>query len=1088
MTSLRLFLFILLAAGLFAACRKSPSTLFTRLDHNESGVTFINRLTDDNPSFSILNYPYFYNGGGVAVGDLNNDSLPDLFFTGNMVKSGLFLNHGNLRFEDITGQSGITTTGWCSGVTLVDLNEDGWLDIYVCRSGLPNASDRTNLLYINNHNLTFTEAGAKYGLDDPGYSTQASFFDYDLDGDLDMFLINQSDPKFSRGYLDYIKTRTQKSDPPLGNKLYRNDGGHFTNVTAMAGIGSNVFTFSLGLSTTDINGDGWPDIYVANDFEEQDYLYINNGDGTFSDRMAEKEDHNSLFSMGVDIADYNNDQLPDIVVLDMLPEGNVEQKMHMGADNYTRYSYQFDNGMFYQYMRNVLQKNNGDGTFSEIGQLAGVSNTDWSWSPLLADYDNDGRKDLFVTNGYKHDNTNMEFMVYAADQSQHIQQGGKAPSIREYISHMPGISLPNYIFRNTGNDHFENKIKEWGLDQSTFSHGAAYADLDHDGDLDLVTNNTDDYAGIYQNHASDKHENSFLNIRLKGDARNQTAIGAKVYAWAGGENFYLEQSPVRGYQSSVDHQLHLGLGAIKQLDSIRVIWPDQTSQLLTNVAVNKMMVLSLGDAKPYRHPTEMHKPLLEETNALDFSHQENLENDFTRQFLLPHFYSHNGPCMTKGDVNGDGLDDLFIGGASGQPGAVFIQGRDGKFILTHSPALASDAESEDVDAAFFDADGDHDLDLYVVSGGYEFDEGSPRLQDRLYKNDGKGNFARSDMALYKNASNKTCVRPVDIDLDGDIDLFVGGGVIPGKFPLASPSKIYFNDGTGNFAKIKAGTAPLGIVNDAIWIDLDKDGKKDLIVAGEWMPLKAFLTHGALFKDVTDQWFPFASNGWWNCLASGDFDNDGDMDLVAGNYGLNSQLRADEQHPMRLYYPDIDGNGSLDPIITRFVGNDSVPMVLRDDLIGQVPILKKKFNDYPSYARAGIADILTPDQLKNAPQLTTNLMKTIYLENTGTKFVIRELPLEAQFAPVYSIAAGDLNHDGNKDLVLTGNNTYNRIYVGRQDANHGIALLGDGRGHFRYITQAESGLRVRGDTRSSVITGDQMLFGVNNSKVTSYRIR
>jgi enediyne biosynthesis protein E4 len=1071
----------------FGACKKEKSsTLFTRLPASNTGVDFKNILKEGDPEFSILGYPYFYNGGGVAVGDLNNDGLPDLFFTGNMVPNRIYKNEGDLKFEDVTATSGISKyQGWCTGVTLSDVNEDGWLDIYVCRSGLATASERKNLLFINNHDLTFTERAATFGLDDAGYGTQASFFDFDKDGDLDLFLINQSSPEFSRGFLDYVTTHLKKADSTLANKLFRNDGGHFTNVSKQAGIGSNVFTFSLGLSTADINQDGWPDVYVANDFEETDYLYINNHDGTFTDSLRNKIGHTSLYAMGMDVADYNNDLLPDVVVLDMLPESNYAQKMHMGTENFNRYNYEFRNGMYYQYMANTLQKNNGDGTFSEIGQLAGISNTDWSWSPLLADFDNDGLKDLFVANGYLRDNTDMQFMGYAMDQSLHIQNGGKAVSVPEYISHMPGISLPNYVFKNEGNDHFENKIKEWGFEDNTFSHGAAYADLDNDGDLELITNNTGDDAGVYQNNNETFSRNAFLTINLKGTTKNPKGIGAKIYGYAAGAKYYLEQNPVRGYQSSSDFRLHLGLGQKRSLDSIRVVWPDNTSELRATIPAGQTITLNQANAKAYRAPALHVYKLLKEEKAIDFVHIENEVNDFTKQFLLPHFFSHNGPCLTQGDLNGDGTDDIFIGGAKGEAGAIFLQNKDHSFKKLATPALEKDAASEDVDAVFFDADGDHDLDLYVVSGGYEFEEHSRLFQDRLYLNNGKGVFTKSSGRLIADLSNKKCGRPVDFDNDGDLDLFVGGSVIPGKFPLATPSKIYFNDGHGNFSTIKPATAPLGMVNDALWIDLNKDGKKDLIVASEWMPLKAYLTEGALFKDVSNEWFPFASNGWWNCIASADFDKDGDLDLVVGNFGLNSQLKADVQHPMELYYSDLDGNGSIDPIIGHYIGNESVPLFMRDDLNGQVPKLKKKFNNYTDYAKAVMTDIIPADQLSKTPVLKTNTLTSIYLENTGKTFVRKDLPIEAQISPVHAIAITDINHDGNKDLVLAGNNSHNRIYLTRQDGNHGIVMLGDGKGNFTYLPQPKSGLNLKGDVRSVLVQDGRLIFGINNSAAKSY---
>jgi hypothetical protein len=1082
-------IFFLLGAGSVLSCRQEAPTLFTRLSARETGVDFNNRLTEDDPQFSILTYPYFYNGGGVAIGDLNNDGLPDIVFTGNMVKNKLFLNKGHFTFDDISSSSGIAAKGgWCTGASMVDINADGWLDIYICRSGLPQASARTNLLFINNHDLTFTEQAAVYGLDDPGYSTQASFFDYDKDGDLDVVLINQSDPKYSRGDLDYIQNRNKKGDPSLANKLYRNDDGHFTNVSEAAGIRSDIFTYSLGISTADINLDGWPDIYVTNDFEEPDYLYLNNQDGTFRDELSNRIDHASLFAMGIDVADYNNDLLPDVVVLDMLPEGNYAQKMHIGNDNYARYNYQFRKGMPFQYMRNTLQKNNGDGTFSEVGQLAGISNTDWSWSPLIADFDNDGNKDLFVTNGYRRDNTDMQFMTYAMDQTIKLQHGDKNASARDFIAHMPGIYLPNYIFRNAGDDHFENKIREWGFNQNTFSHGAAYADLDNDGDLDLVTNNTEGEAGVYRNNAEKMLRNNFVRIKLTGTAKNRNGLGATVRAYAGMDRFYLEQNPVRGYQSASDNVLVLGLGKHDRLDSLRITWSDFSSQLLTDVEVNKTIGVFAREATPYNNKPTPASPLLEETQAIDFVDHEKEENDFTRQFLLPHFFSHHGPCLAKGDIDGDGLDDIFIGGGTGTEGAVFKQEKNGSFKKLAEPALTADAASDDMDAAFFDADGDHDLDLYVVSGGYALAENSPQLQDRLYLNDGRGLLTKAEGRLPEYLANKKCVRPADLDGDGDTDLFVGGGVIPGRYPLASPSRIYFNDGRGNFATVKPANAALGMVNDAVWMDLDGDGKKDLIVAGEWMPLKAYLTRGALFTEVSKQWFPFASDGWWNCIAAADFDHDGDLDLVVGNYGTNSQLKADETHPLQLYYPDLDGNGSIDPIIMHYIGEESVPLVSRDDIIGQVPMLKKKFGDYTSYANAHIGDLMTPEQLSRAPVLTASRLTTVYLENTGKSFALRKLPVEAQVSPVYTITCLDVNRDGHLDIVLAGNNQYNRIYLGRYDANHGVVLLGDGKGNFSGLSPSVSGLKVRGDVRGTVTIGNQVIFGVNNAPVKSYRVR
>jgi enediyne biosynthesis protein E4 len=1089
---MRVILF-LITICVFTRCHKKEETLFTKLSGNETGITFRNLLKEDNPEFNIVLYPYFYNGGGVAIGDINNDSLPDIFFTGNMVKNRLFLNEGDFEFQDITVPSKTAEKeGWCTGTTMVDINEDGWLDIYICRSGLSNVQYRRNLLFINNHDLTFTESAATYGLDDPGYSTQASFFDYDKDGDLDMFLINQSSPEYSLSKIEYIQKRNTRGDATLENKLFRNDNGHFTNVSEAAGIKSNILSFSLGLSTCDINQDGWPDIYVANDFKEADYFYINNKNGTFTESLQQQIGHTSLYAMGLDVADYNNDLLPDMLVLDMLAEGNYAQKMHMGGDNYNTYNFLFNNGMFYQYMKNSLQKNNGDGTFSEIAQLAGVSNTDWSWSPLFADYDNDGLKDLFISNGYKRDNTSIEFVIYSMNESIRLQKGGDVVNAAEYISHMPSIVLPNYMYKNSGTDKFENKIKAWGLDYNTLSNGAAYADLDNDGDLDLITNDIDDYAGVYRNNSEQLLKNNFLKIKLKGTRQNSFGIGTKIYAYKNKSKFYLEQNPVRGYQSSSDHVLHLGLGDVEELDSIRIIWPDDNTQRLVNVKANQQLNVSYENATNERLPGRVKNTLLEESpNGIQFTHRENEVNDFTRQFLLPHFYSHNGPCMAQADINGDGMADVFMGGAKDQAGAIFIQTKDHNFKSIKNAAIEADAPSEDVSALFFDADNDKDFDLYVVSGGYEFEEGSPLLQDRLYLNNGKGQFTKSKIALPLNYTNKSCVASSDVDRDGDLDLFVGGKVVPGKYPLSERSEIYVNDGKGKFTQhtdVNKNFNKLGVVNSAVWTDVNKDGIEDLIIAAEWKPLKVFINENGKLTDQSQKYFSSIGSGWWNTILAHDFDKDGDNDLVVGNYGFNSQMKVDSNHPMKLYVQDIDGNGSIDPIITHYIGEVAYPLFPRDDVNGQVPILKKKFSDYGIYAKATINEILSPEQLQKSAVSTITTLATVYLENTPNGFVKKNLPMEAQYAPVHAFTYMDVNKDGHDDLIIAGNNSYNRIYFGRHDANHGMVMVNDGKGNFTYIPQSQSGLNVKGDVRSLMVVNGKLVFGLNNGKIENYRLK
>ena len=1091
---MRFFSACIICVLIISSCKNEKQKLFAKLSEEETGIDFRNLLQEDHPEFNITTYPYFYNGGGVAIGDINGDGLPDICFTGNMVKNRLFLNKGNFHFEDITEKSGIASKeGWCTGVTMADVNGDGKLDIYICRSGLSNPFYRTNLLFINNGDLTFTEKAHEYGLDDVGYSTQASFFDYDKDGDLDMMLINQSTPEYSKGRIEYLQMRDQPADSIYQNKLFRNDNGHFTDVSKEAGIKSNKLSFSLGLSTADLNMDGWPDIYISNDFKEPDYYYINNKDGTFTEQLNKSFSHTSLYGMGIDAADYNNDALPDLVQLDMLPEGNHAQKMHMGADGFDQYNPLFQHGMPYQYMKNSLQKNNGDGTFSEIGQLAGVSNTDWSWSSLFCDFDNDGRKDLFITNGYKRDNTDIQFIKYSMDQVAKLKSNNADLDVPDYISHMPSVTIDNYIYQNEGNDKFVNKIKEWGLDVKTLSNGAVYADLDNDGDMDLITSDIDGYAGVYRNNSETINKNNFLKIKLQGEAKNSLGFGAKVYVMTGGKIFYQEENPVRGYCSSVDPVLNFGLGKMTSIDSVWVVWNDNKKQLLKNVKTNQTIIFKQSEAtEMWTLNNILHKKYFSETPAaIDFIHIENDFNDFSVQGLLPNYLSRSGPCMAMADVNKDGKLDIFVGGAKGQPGQLFIQKSDGSFINKPQPAFLKDAMSEDVSATFFDANGDGYPDLYVGSGGYEFALHDPLLQDRLYINDGKGNLIKKENALPVMLTSTGCVAAADINGDGYMDLFVGGRCVPGMYPTSPESKILLNDGRGDFTDATATICPaiahVGMVTDAIWIDVNKDGVKDLIIVGEWMSPKVFLNQKGKLIDATSFYIKFAANGWWNKIYAADFDNDGDLDLVLCNQGLNNQFTTSEQKPMNLYYKDFDGNGSIDPFIFYFIGDTSYPAFSRDDIVQQVPSLNKKYLYYTDFANASISTMLTKEQLDNANQLQVNNLETIYLENTGSGFTQKQLPVEAQYSPVYAITSADVNNDGNKDLILAGNNTWTRIKFSRYDANHAMLFLGDGKGNFTYVPQWQSGFNVEGNVRSLEQVNNKFIFGINDGKVITYSL-
>lgn len=1085
----------------FSSCTNSPKPLFTKLSSDNTGITFINNLKETLPQFNVGLYPYFYNGGGVAIGDLNNDGLPDICFSGNMVKNRIYINKGNMQFDDITESAGINDkAGWCTGITMVDINADGKLDLYICRSGLPDSSQRRNLLYINNGfspspqeegrgEVTFTEKAAEYGLDDYGYSTQASFFDYDLDGDLDMFLINESNPGFAKGN-ESMETRKQPAPVGLGNKLFRNDGGKYTDVSEQAGIRSGMYSFSLGISTADINKDGWPDIYVSNDYKEPDYVYVNNRNGGFTDSLNSMLAHTSLNGMGVDVNDYNNDLLPDIVQVDMLAEDNRTQKRHMGADNYDEYQTLFDRGLPFQYMKNSLQKNNGDGTFSEIGQLAGIANTDWSWSPLVADFDNDGLKDIFISNGYKRDITDLELIRYANEQKENEMMGNKTATLEEYVAHMPGLQLSNYMYKNKGNDQFENKAAEWGLAEKSFSNGAVYADLDNDGDLDLVVNNIQDKAGIYKNNTETFFQNNFLKVALKGDTKNPNGIGTKITVFAGENKWYEEQNMVRGFQSSVDPVLHFGLGNKNSIDSLIIDWPNGKRQLINNVKSNQTLVAEIKNATANTETVSIEQPVLKPANnVVDFTHTENEFNDFTTQGLLMQYYSRNGPCLAKADVNDDGKEDLFVGGAKGQASALFIN--NGKtFVRKNTIAFEKDMAGEDVAASFFDADKDGDNDLYVGSGGYEFAANDSLLQDRLYLNDGKGNFAKSSNALPAFTASTSCVKPADIDGDGDMDLFVGSRIVPGNFPASPVCQILLNNGKGIFsnatATVCAALQNAGMITDAVWCDINNDHQPDLITVGEWCPVKIYMNNNGKLTDASSQYLPVACTGLWNTIAAGDMDNDGDIDLIAGNQGWNNQFHATVQEPMQLFFKDFNQNGSVDPILCYYIMGKSYPAYSLDDIAFQVPSIKKEFLHYSAFAEATFDDLFSASEKRGMETLTVNNLSTLYLENNNNKnFIATPLPAEAQYAPVNAITMADINHDGKRDLILAGNNLHTRIKFSTYDANRGALFYGDGKGNFTYQPQYKSGLQLKGMVRSSCTIDGIIFFGMNDGKLLAY---
>ncbi len=1075
-----------LLAFFLCSCSPKKKTLFSELDPDDTGIKFRNDLVETNDK-NVLSYIYFYNGGGVAAGDLNNDGLADLVFTGNQTGNKVYINEGNFGFEDISRASGIERqNGWSTGVVLVDINSDGWNDIYICRSGDSEPNNRRNLLYINNHDQTFTEKAASYGLDDTGYSTHSAFFDYDKDGDLDMFLINHSIHYFAVDN-EFVKLKS-RSDKNFGSKLYQNNNNVFVDVSEKAGIISNIISFGLGVATGDVNNDGWPDVYVSNDFKEQDYLYINNRDGTFTNELEKRMDHVSLFSMGSDMEDVNNDGLLDLLTLDMLPPDNLRQKMTAGAENFDKFKILHDAGFYWQYMRNMFHLNNGDGTFSEIGSLAGISNTDWSWTPLFADFDNDGNKDLFVANGYARDYTNMDFMKFMVDYQNQVSTTGKELPVLELIAKMPSSEISNHIYQNNGDLTFTSKGLEWGMEKKGISAGASYADLDNDGDLDLIVNNVNDFASVYRNNSELLVRNNYAKVRLKGTSGNMQAIGAKVQLHSGDLKLYREHFMSRGYESSVDDVINFGLGKREKIDSIVVVWPDGKNQTISNPAINSLVTITEngGETKTI---SKANSPIFTPVkNNISFLHTENEFNDFKVQTLLPHFLSRFGPCLAKGDINGDGLEDFFIGGAKGYSGKLFLQTKAGAFNNLRSEELDADSKSEDVDAVFFDCDNDGDPDLYVVSGGYEFMPGDEALRDRLYVNDGNGNFTKNKL-LPEVLVSKSCVKPIDFDRDGDLDLFVGGRLISGSYPMAPASFLLENDGKGNMKDVSQnfsdGISP-GMIADAAVADLNSDQWPDLIMAGEWTPIKVFINNSGKFTEHTDEYITQPSNGWWNKILSADFDNDGDLDFIVGNLGVNAQIKADELNPSKLYYPDIDENGSIDPIITFFTEGVSYPSPYLDDLTSQVPSLKKKYLYYKDYASATIEGLMPNNSIENVPVVFANKFQSVVLKNEGNKLQIVDLPIQSQFSPIFSILKTDANNDGWDDIILTGNLTQTRVRFGRYDANHGMLFLGNGKCEFRYVPQFESGLKLNGDIRSSIEINDLLIFGVNSDSIQLYK--
>ncbi|WP_422861541.1 VCBS repeat-containing protein [Flagellimonas sp. W118] len=1088
--SIIVFLTLALSA---VSCEENTTKLFHDLSPKETGISFSNTLVIGGEP-SVLEFEYMYNGAGVAVADFDQDGLQDIYFTGNMVSNRLYRNLGQFRFEDITTSTNVSTSGWSNGVAIVDINQDGFPDIYVCKGGPRGSSDedRANLLFVNNGmedgKLSFTEEASKWGIADSSYSVQANFFDYDGDGDLDMYLL-------SNALVDYNRNTSRPKDwsgkAPSVDKLFRNNGdATFTDVSKEAKI--LMEGFGLGVEVYDFNEDGWVDIYVSNDFLTDDFLYINQKDGTFKNEISEYMGHLTFNGMGNDIADINNDGLMDVVVLDMLPPDNKRWKLTMMGNNYDEHHNALSNGYQPQYIRNTLQINNGNGSFSEVGQIAGISATEWSWSALLSDYDHDGKKDLFVTNGYRQDITNLDFMVYGNTiLSMGSEQANREKRL-EALNKLPGIKRSNYLFKNEGELQFKDISKEAGITKPTFSNGAAYADFDNDGDFDLVINNIDDPASILRNNTEVDSTQSYLKFRFKGVAPNLEGIGSQVEIHYQGQLQKQYFTPYRGYLSSVESSLHFGLGDIKKIDSAIVTWPNKMQEVLKNIPVNQELVLHQNNAQTSKkNNVKKTVGLFKKSDSigLEFTHKENDFVDYKIQPLLPHMLSKNGPGMAVGDANGDGLEDVYIAGAMGQPGTLKIQSKDRS---SFSEIVFQDSDSEDMGALFFDADSDGDQDLYVVSGGSSAAKGSIAYQDRIYENDGTGTYTLVD-ALSESLVSGSVVAGADYDKDGDIDLFVGGRVQPGEYPMSPKSSLLKNESSIGNIKFNAdhsflnNSGELGMVTAALWTDFDNDSWIDLIVVGEFMPIRFFKNSEGNLQEITEQIALKGTNGWWNSIASGDFDNDGDSDYILGNFGLNSRYKASVTEPLCIYAKDYDKNGQIDPVMCHYIDGKNYIAHSRNDLIDQINAMRVRFRTYSEYAEATFEESFTEGELADAHIVKSETFASSYLENLGSgRFALKPLPISMQTAPLYGISIGDYNHDSHLDVLAVGNFYSGEVFNGRYDASIGWLMTGDGKGDFEALKVDESGFFVKGDAKSQVnlFTDDSelILSGINNGEL------
>ena len=1052
-------------------------TLFTLLPSERTGINFLNKV-ENQKNFNIFKYRNFYNGGGVAIGDINNDGLADIYMTGNMVSNGLFLNKGDLKFEDISEKAGVKgSKPWSTGVVMVDINQDGLLDIYVSNAGNMKANNHDNDLYINNGDLTFTEMASEYNLAKTGFSTHASFFDYDKDGDLDAYILNNSNiPVSSLGYAEQRNTRAQDWEgvpdifKGVGDMLLRNDNGKFVDVSEEAGIYGSLIGFGLGVMVTDINKDLYPDIYISNDFYERDYLYINNQDGTFNEEIKDWTSHLSLSAMGIDISDINNDGNADIFITDMLPEPDHRVKSVMEFEGYNIYKLKQSKDFYQQYIQNTLQLNNGNGSFSEIAYFSGVDATDWSWAGLLFDMDNDGLRDIYITNGMNHDLTDLDFNDFFANEIiQKMVLTGKKESIDSIINKMPIRPQPNYAYKNNGDLTFSNANKDWGLDIPSLSNGAAYGDLDNDGDLDIVVNNVNMESFVYENNATSLTENNYIKLQFEGQKENKFAVGTTVMLYCDENVILQELVPSRGFQSSMDHVMTIGLGASETIDSLRVIWPDDKTEKLVDISANQFLTFKHSDAKEVFTPVVKEKKpslLKEIQNDQLITHKENMYNDFDYEGLIYKQLSQEGPALAVGDIDGDGNEDIFIGGAKSQAGIIYKHNGNGILRITNQNSLAKDAEYEDTAAAFFDADGDLDLDLIVGSGGNQVGE-ERSYRARIYLNNGRGNFVKSDAKLPSTYSNISTIAPNDFDNDGDEDLFIGSRSVVGTYGI-NPSHLFLeNNGDGTFEDATERFAydlkDTGMVTNSIWVDMDGDSKKDLITVEDWGTPKIFKNSGrrlSLRSSALD-----SLHGWWNVVEAVDIDKDGDNDLILGNQGRNLHYKPKENRPMKMWINDFDDNGTIEQIVTQNIDGKDYPIHQKKDLTAQMVALKKQNLKASEYSTKTISELFPKEVFENSIMKKSIISESVIAVNEGDgNFRVIKLPSRSQLSCICGITCTDVNNDGNIDLIVGGNNFEFRPQYSRLDANYGNVLLGDGSLGFEWQDYDTSGFFIRDEIK------------------------